>query len=125
MNSMPKRRTKVRMNIRPETGDIPQHRQWVRGHACSVTGCCNRDIEAAHVRVDIPPKEWFERSEKGGTSKKPHDKWCIPLCSDHHKEQHRGERTFSVVHKLDTHAIAAKMWATWPKRREYELEHAV
>jgi len=61
------------------------HRDWVRGHYCSVPGCQLMPIEVAHVRVGTG----------GGMALKPSDACVLSLCRDHHAEQHRvGERTF-------------------------------
>lgn len=47
---------------------------------CSATPC-----EAAHIRSGTG----------GGTGLKPSDEWTVPLCHEHHAEQHRiGEASF-------------------------------
>lgn len=73
------------------------HRQWVRGHGCSVPGCDGRPIECAHVR----------EGTDGGMGMKPSDRWAISLCRNHHAEQHRiGERVFEGRYGLDLIRIA-------------------
>ena len=99
---MIRRRPKVRSGIeRAPKREWPKHRQWVRGHECLVSGCMNRDIEAAHVRTG---------GTGGGTGIKPSDWWCVPLCSEHHKLQHSvGEREFERMYQIDLKAEARKL----------------
>ena len=89
---------------------VPGFRRWVKKLQCSVRGCPRVDIDPAHVRVDLPAD-----ALKGGTSLKPHDAWIIPLCRDHHNEQHRGEVTFSQIHNLDPVGLSQTLWAQWLK----------
>jgi len=74
-----------------------KHQAFVRRHACSVPGCTNRPIEFAHVR----------NAANSGASIKPHDAFGIPLCSGHHEEAHRGEKTFCRKYGIDPYKIAA------------------
>ena len=92
--------------------EYPAHRAWVRGFPCIVPGCLRVEndpethIEAAHCRRDTD----------GGTSLKPHDKWCFPACKKHHAEQHRGDLTFESAHKVDCRATAMELAARSPHR---------
>lgn len=70
--------------------------RYIRSLPCLI---CNRPppSEAAHVRMGLA----------GGMGLKPPDMWTVPLCHDHHAEQHRiGEPPFwedhivTVVRKL-------------------------
>ena len=46
---------------------------------------CGEKSIAAHIRI----------GGKGGTGLKPHDSHTVPLCYEHHSEQHLiGERSF-------------------------------
>jgi hypothetical protein len=46
--------------------------------------------EAAHVRMQSAA-----HGKRGGIGKKPADKWTLPLCNEHHIEQHQvGELKF-------------------------------
>jgi hypothetical protein len=99
--------------------EFPQHRAWVRGHACSVPRCApDRSdpatciIEAAHVR----------RNTDGGTGLKPHDRWCISLCRKHHGEQHRADLTFEAKYGIDTRQLAIEFAARSPHRNRWEGE---
>lgn len=86
---------------------FPSHTKWVRGHGCCVPGCEERPIEAAHVR----------NGTGGGIAVKPHDKWVISLCRDHHSEQHRiGEPSFEKRHSIDMKKLAEEFAARSPHR---------
>jgi hypothetical protein len=86
---------------------FPSHTKWVRGHRCSVPNCLGIPIEAAHVR-----------SGTGGSmAVKPHDKWVISLCRDHHSEQHRiGETSFALKYGINLIAKAEEFAARSPHR---------
>lgn len=110
------RRKPQKMGVRAERKlSFPHHRQWVRGHCCSVPGCGRRDIEAAHYDGPIP------NEDRGGMSAKDHDKWCLPLCRDHHTlagdSYHRlGWQEFDRRHGVNTKAIAETMARRSPHR---------
>lgn len=90
---------------------FPSHCKWVRGHRCSVPDCMGMPIEAAHVR----------NGTGGGISVKPHDKWVISLCRDHHSEQHRiGEASFERKHSIDMKAKAEEFAARSPHRFKWQ-----
>lgn len=94
-----------------EKNRFPSHCAWVRGFGCSVPGCEELPIEAAHVRVGTG----------GGMGIKPHDKWVIALCRDHHSEQHRlGEPSFERKHGINMKALAEEFAAKSPHRRKWE-----
>lgn len=86
---------------------FPSHTKWVRGHRCCVPDCYAMPIEAAHVR----------NGTDGSMSVKPHDKWVISLCRDHHSEQHRiGEAEFERRHKIDMKKQAEEFASRSPHR---------
>lgn len=88
----------------------PAHRNWVRGHACSVCGS-TAGIECAHVRVGTD----------GGTGIKPSDKWTISLCRQCHSEQHYlGERSFEAKHGINIKQLAEAFYRASPHRRKLE-----
>jgi hypothetical protein len=90
-----------------EKNRFPSHCAWVRGFGCSVPGCEEVPIEAAHVRVGTG----------GGMGHKPHDKWVISLCRDHHSQQHRiGEQSFERAHGINMKQLAEKFAALSPHR---------
>lgn len=61
-----------------------KHLIWIRTLPCCVTGRSQK-VEAAHIR----------HGTDGSTSKKPSDKWTVPLSQVQHREQHNcGEVSF-------------------------------
>jgi hypothetical protein len=112
---MLKRRPKPKMGVRIVEREYPAHKAWVRKHVCSVPGCPSDLIEAAHVRKGLP------EGEQAGMGEKPHDRWCIALCSAHHKEQHAiGEQTFAAKYGLDLVALAKAFAKESPHRVKWE-----
>ena len=86
---------------------FPSHCKWVRGHRCCVPGCEGMPIEAAHVRSGTAC----------GMAVKPHDKWVISLCRDHHSEQHRiGEISFAFKHSINLIKLAEEFARRSPHR---------
>ncbi len=66
----------------PTTRDS-KYLKIIRQLPCVV--CFSKPCEAAHVRIGTD----------GGTSLKPSDRYCVPLCNKHHREQHNtGEHIF-------------------------------
>jgi hypothetical protein len=59
-----------------------QHLKFIRSLRCCICGAPNPD--PAHIRAASP---LHGKRETGG-SEKASDKWCTPLCRDHHAEQH-------------------------------------
>ena len=95
------RRKNVKSGIRrgPER-KFPKHEKWVRGFACCVPGCTNRQIDFAHVRS----------AENSGTGLKPPSSSGVPLCRDHHNEQHRiGQPAFERKYEISLSGIAAEL----------------
>lgn len=116
--TMPKRRKPAKLGCR-ETPQIRSagHLKWIRGHECAVARdeCanywpCRGRIEAAHVRTGTD----------GAMSVKPSDCWTIPLCSEHHYEQHGiGEAAFEHLFSIDMKKIAAELWRRSPHRHKH------
>ena len=111
---MPKRRAKVKSGIERALKRVwPRHRAWVRSHHCAVPGCEALEIEFAHIRS----------AATAGTGLKPHDRYGVPLCHNHHAEQHQvGKGTFEDRHGIDLDAIAAELVRTSP---DYKLRLSV
>lgn len=86
------------------------HRDWVRGHRCSVAGCNDMPIEVAHV----------SRSWSGGMGEKSSDAMTISLCRDHHSESHRGEKTFERKYGFDLLAKAQEFFRASPHRQKLD-----
>ena len=66
---------------RPRVHDR-EHLDFIRGLPCAV--CGKRHVEAAHVRSGA----LHLGKPEGSLQAKPDDKWTLPLCPDHHREQH-------------------------------------
>lgn len=66
------------------------HLDFIRSLPCII--CMdNTATEAAHVRMADPRAAKCE----AGMGAKPDDRWCVPLCSRCHREQHKtDEATF-------------------------------
>lgn len=93
----------------------PAHRQWVRGHYCSVPGCQLMPIECAHVR----------RGGSGGVGFKTSDGLCLSLCREHHSEQHRiGEQSFEKRHGFKMLAKAEEFYRASPHRNKLDDPYA-
>lgn len=109
---LPQRRKPARSGIERAEAvrECPAHRAWIRGFACSVPNCQGGPIECAHVR----------RGTDGGIGIKPSDRWTIPLCAAHHREQHQiGEGAFEKRHGIDMKKIAAALFARSPHRHKF------
>jgi hypothetical protein len=95
------------MNQRQPREHNEKHLRFIRGLPCVV---CRNDIqtEAAHVR--------FSCADVGkinpGVGAKPHDKWTVPLCGEHHRMQHAwNEPAFWRAAGKDPIRIAQDLWA--------------
>lgn len=85
---------------KPNLRRSAEHLAFVRRLPCVV---CFKDgpSEAAHVR----------NKTDGGTGLKPSDRFTVPLCMEHHAEQHnRGELTFWGVLGVDPLNLALRLW---------------
>lgn len=77
------------MNKYPRQHD-EKHLAFIRQMPCLI--CLNNvSTEAAHIRFS----DARAAKVNSGVGAKPHDRWAVPLCGDHHKVQHSmGERRF-------------------------------
>lgn len=105
MNMLRRRKVKPMKVKDSEIIRSEAHKQFVRGFVCAIFDKagheCEGKIECAHVRVGTD----------GGTSLKPSDCWCIPLCAAGHREQHAvGERSFETKYGIRMKEIAEKLW---------------
>lgn len=84
-----------------------KHLAFIRQLPCMVCGN-NTSTEAAHIRFAMP-----SAGKRGvGMGEKPDDKWTVPLCGKHHKEQHHiGETTFWRNEIRDPIFVALALWA--------------
>lgn len=96
---------------RKERQTDDRHLRFIRGLPCCI--CLARGaIDAAHVRMRAPERG---KGTTGG-SRKPDDKWAVPLCDDHHTRgrnaQHRsGERVWWARQGIDPIALAEALYA--------------
>jgi hypothetical protein len=81
----------------------PSYLAWIREQPCCICGRPN--VEAAHLRASSlangkPPT---------GLSEKSDDRWALPLCRDHHVEQHSmNEREWWASYHIDPAKLALK-----------------
>lgn len=67
----------------------PSYLVMVRQLPCIACGC-DVGVQAAHIRMNSAA-----HGKRQAMGQKPDDKWCLPLCDEHHREQHRvGELQF-------------------------------
>jgi hypothetical protein len=53
------------------------------------------------------------------------DRFAVPLCNEHHAEQHRaGWKTFQTSHQFDALKAAEAYWRAWPGRIAHERKLA-
>lgn len=86
------------------------HRDWVRGHHCSVPGCQLMPIEVAHVN----------RASTRGIGEKSSDAFTVSLCREHHAESHRGERTFQQKYAISLLVKAEEFYRASPHRHKLD-----
>lgn len=69
---------------------------FIRQQRCCVCGD-NTSVEAAHLRVG----SINHGKENPGMGSRPSDRWVLPLCGAHHREQHSmGEMHFWTSHGI-------------------------
>jgi hypothetical protein len=84
-----------------------KHLDFIRSLPCV---CCGNNIqtEAAHIRM----VNQYYGKETTGMQTKPDDKWTLPLCGEHHREQHRGnELAFWRRYNVDPFILALTLYA--------------
>lgn len=79
---------------------------YIRAQPCCICGD-DVSVEAAHVRSgSLGVKDYT------GGAQKSSDKWALPLCGRHHKEQHRmNELEFWASYGIDPFALAQRYQA--------------
>lgn len=76
--------------------------EWIRAQPCCICRD-NTSVEACHLRVG----SIGDAKRDTGGQEKSSDKWALPLCGRHHKEQHSmNEREFWARYGLDPFALA-------------------
>lgn len=104
-----------------ETLKRPDHLAFVRTLPCV---CCGDDTstEAAHVRMKDP------RIAKPitGMQIKPDDKFTLPLCGKHHREQHEGsEAEFWKSKQTDPVLLSLAIFAASVDQDAQEAERII
>ena len=83
------------------------HLNFIRSFHCAIDGCQGMPIECAHVR----------NGSGAGMGQKPDDWRVVPLCREHHGQQHTvGEQTFWKG--IDIEALIEAFCKASPKARE-------
>ena len=73
--------------------------------SCPCVICGNPFVQVAHIRYSVPGRP------NPGVGRKPDDRYTIPLCEPHHREQHsRGERLWWESKGIDPLAVADKLY---------------
>ncbi len=96
---------------RPRQRD-EKHLELVRSLPCCICGD-DTTVEAAHI--------WMGNraygKEPAGRAMKSDDKWAVPLCGRHHREQHTmSEIEFWEEYEKDPFMIAIEIYGTVEKR---------
>jgi Protein of unknown function (DUF968) len=79
-----------------------KHLDYIRSLGCCVCGD-ETSTEAAHIRTASLENGKIHT----GMSEKPSDKWAVPLCNKHHREQHTmNELEFWKKHGIDPFMLA-------------------
>lgn len=101
---------------RPAEKSAPAFLQFVRGRECAFAdhGGCEGKIEAMHLD--------FAGGKGVGT--KVADRYALPACSAHHRQQHLiGWPAFISVKETTKEQLliaAARLWNAWPGRIAWE-----
>ena len=77
-------------------------------------------IEATRERMEAAHVDYA--GDKGmGT--KVSDRYAVPMCPQHHQEQHAlGWETFEAKYKITALSASVAYWKLWPKRPEWEAK---
>lgn len=108
------------VNIKPRHRNAPRPAEksalgflkWLRGRGCIMAFNCEGRIEAAHV----------DYAGDKGIGTKVSDRFAIPMCAKHHREQHTdGWETFEHRYGgFSALSIAEQYWQKWPGRLAWE-----
>lgn len=80
-----------------------QYLAWIRQQPCCLCGRGN--VQAAHLRSS----SLDDGKPHTGMQQKSDDKWTLPLCWEHHHEQHTmNEREFWASYHVDPFKLALK-----------------
>jgi hypothetical protein len=83
------------------------HLDFIRSLPCAYCGN-NVQTEAAHVRTGNPR---YGKRNTGG-AEKPSDCWAVPLCGEHHRQQHDvNEIEFWAYTGINPFVLALSLYA--------------
>jgi hypothetical protein len=83
-----------------------KHLDYIRSLPCCI--CGGIDTEAAHIRT----ASLEHGKQHTGMAEKPSDKWTVPLCNRHHREQHSmNEMDFWKCHGINPFILAMTLRA--------------
>jgi hypothetical protein len=91
-----------------------RHLRFIRGLPCCV---CHdpTSTEAAHVRFTCDEKR------NPGMQQKPDDKWALPLCGRHHRDQHAmNEKVFWLTVGIDPIKLCEALFSVSGNHEEGE-----
>jgi hypothetical protein len=81
-----------------------EYKWFIRQQPCCICGD-DVHVEAAHIRYSAPEVD----KDETGMGRKADDRWTLPLCGRHHREQHTmNEREFWASHQIDPVKLALK-----------------
>lgn len=84
-----------------------KHLEFIRSLPCTICGD-DTATEAAHIRT----ASLAHGKSPTGMQEKASDKWALPLCGKHHREQHTmNEMTFWKRYGIDPFMTALKLRA--------------
>jgi hypothetical protein len=100
----------------------PNHLAFVRKLVCVCcatgdmrSGFLSSQIQAAHIRQGSE----IHGKEPAGGQQKPDDRWALPLCGEHHAEQHdMNEDRFWKRYGIDQFLLALVLWGLTGKVHE-------
>jgi hypothetical protein len=92
----------------------PSHLAFIRklGCVCCATGdvrsgFLSSQLQAAHIQGGSRP----HGKEPAGGAQKSDDRWALPLCGEHHAEQHGMKETeFWNLYRIDQFLLALVLW---------------
>jgi hypothetical protein len=89
-------------NFREPRERDEEYLAYIRQQPCCICGD-TVSVEAAHLRVG----SIGDGKRPTGMGEKSSDRWALPLCGRHHKEQHSmNERYFWASYRIDPFATA-------------------
>jgi len=90
--------------FRSPRSEDPQYLDYLRQQPCCICGD-NTTVEAAHLRIG----SINDGKRSTGMGEKPSDRWALPLCGEHHREQHSmNELEFWARYGIDPFSLCMR-----------------